>query len=293
MNQHTSPWAGDTTAFLVSNYPVKGRDWCAREMGMTTAQIRQKASRLGLKARGVSEAWQQKQRDHAQKLTGRKRPDQALVMKRLHEAGKLKKNEAQRAAMGARQKKWIAEHGHPRGALGMKHSDGTKERIAMKSRAAWERMTTKMKIERNNKWLQTRIKNGTKPFPRKGTTWKSGWRVVGGLKIFFRSRWEANYARYLEWLRTHGQIAKWEHEAETFWFKGIQRGTLSYLPDFRITNPGGTVEYHEVKGWMDSRSKTQIKRMKKYHPSVILRVVESRAYRSIRRTISKAIPEWE
>ena len=89
---------------------------------------------------------------------------------------------------------------------------------------------------------------------------KSGWREIGGIRKYYRSRWEANYARYLEFLKVNGEIEKWEHEPETFWFEGIKRGVMSYLPDFRVTEKNGDIVFHEVKGWMDARSITKIKR---------------------------------
>lgn len=122
---------------------------------------------------------------------------------------------------------------------------------------------------------------------------KAGWRVVGKQRVYFRSRWEANYARYLEWLKSIGNITRWEHEPETFWFGKVRRGTVSYLPDFRITNSDGSIEYHEVKGWMDARSKTKIKRMAKYHPSVKLVVIDSKCYKKLANQIKGCINGWE
>ncbi len=121
----------------------------------------------------------------------------------------------------------------------------------------------------------------------------SGWRTIGGQRVFFRSRWEANYARWLELLRKQGKITSWEHEPETFWFEGIKRGTLSYLPDFRVTRPNGAVEYHEVKGRMTARSKTAIKRMAKYHPKVKLCVINGRAYTRLARDVRGLVQGWE
>jgi hypothetical protein len=137
------------------------------------------------------------------------------------------------------------------------------------------------------------LQNGTLHPPRHKTTWKSGWREIGGKNIYARSRWEANYARYLEFLMAHQEIARWEHEPETFWFDDIKRGSRSYLPDFRVTFPGGRVEYHEVKGWMDARSKTKIKRMRIYHPNVILRVMDKKWFKANTRKLSGLIPGWE
>lgn len=90
--------------------------------------------------------------------------------------------------------------------------------------------------------------------------------MIGDRRCYFRSRWEAVYADYLEILRKGGAIKSWEYEPKTFWFEGIKRGTCSYKPDFRVVNSAGTHEWHEVKGWMDPRSLTKLKRMAKYYP---------------------------
>lgn len=111
---------------------------------------------------------------------------------------------------------------------------------------------------------------------------------------YFRSAWEANYARYLNWLRDHKQIKDWAYEPETFEFAAIKRGARFYTPDFRLTNNDNSVEYHEIKGWMDSRSATKLKRMAKYHPKVKLVLIDKQGYTAIARTVGKLmIPNWE
>ncbi len=100
---------------------------------------------------------------------------------------------------------------------------------------------------------------------------RKGWvETESGKRFFARSGWEAIYAHHLDFLMRHGEIKNWEYEAETFWFDGIKRGVRSYLPDFRVTNTDGSREYHEVKGWMDAKSKTRLRRMAKYHPTVVV-----------------------
>ena len=141
--------------------------------------------------------------------------------------------------------------------------------------------------------LKTKEERGNLIPERPGASWKAGWREVAGRRIYFRSQWEANYAHYLQWLKGLGQIKEWEFEVETFWFEGVKRGTMSYLPDFRITENSGQYVYHEIKGWMDERSATKIKRMAKYHPDVKLIVVDSKAYRALARQIKNAVPGWE
>lgn len=122
---------------------------------------------------------------------------------------------------------------------------------------------------------------------------RAGWRIVGSVRKYYRSKWEANYARYLEWLRVNGKIVSWQHEPDTFWFLAIKRGCRSYLPDFKVTYPNGDVVYHEVKGWMDPRSATKLKRMAKYHPTVRMHVVQRREYVQVALNAARFIPEWE
>ena len=112
------------------------------------------------------------------------------------------------------------------------------------------------------------------------------------LGIYLRSRMEANYARYLKWLVEISEIKSWEYEPDTFEFP-VKRGTRFYKPDFKITLTDDSTVYHEVKGWMDAKSKTQLKRMAKYHPDVKIVVIDSDAYKAIARDVKGFIAEWE
>ena len=58
-------------------------------------------------------------------------------------------------------------------------------------------------------------------------------RAAGGRRedlgeTWFRSSWEANYARYLNLLARMKIVERWEYEPETFWFDGVKRGAVSY-----------------------------------------------------------------
>ena len=186
----------------------------------------------------------------------------------------------------------IEKYGHPKGNLGKKHSDKTKAVLSEKSREMWLRFTEEDLAIRAMKQAKTKHKNGTLYSNRTKCTWKQQWATVGGVRKYFRSQWELNYAHYLEWLKSKGQIKSWEHEPETFWFEGVKRGCVSYLPDFRVTENNGSIVYHEVKGWMDDRSKTKIKRMAKYHPNVKLIVIDSKAYASLSKSVSGLVDGW-
>jgi hypothetical protein len=182
---------------------------------------------------------------------------------------------------------------HPRGALGYRHTKATLSILSQKSSAAWDKKTPKQISERTLKMMRTKSANGTLFIPRQKCTWKQGWRVIVGIRKYYRSIWEANYARYLEFLKLHGDILEWQHEPETFWFDNVLRGCRSYLPDFKVKNKDGSIEYHEVKGWMDKRSATKLKRMKKYHPQIHLVLIEAKQYREIKDKLSRLIDGWE
>lgn len=108
-----------------------------------------------------------------------------------------------------------------------------------------------------------------------------GWYNINGKVIFLRSKWEANYAVYLDYLISRGQVVSWEYEVKRFIFEKIQFGTRSYEPDFKVTFPDGHYEWHEIKGWMTRKSKTQLKRMAKYFPDEIIFLVEKPQYTAV------------
>lgn len=110
---------------------------------------------------------------------------------------------------------------------------------------------------------------------------------------YFRSSWEANYARYLNTLVESKQIKSWEYETETFWFEAIKRGTRFYTPDFIVTTLCGVKEYHEIKGYMDKKSATKLKRMRIYHPGISVKVIGSKEYKELERTVGGDIKGWE
>lgn len=128
--------------------------------------------------------------------------------------------------------------------------------------------------------------------PRAKTTWKQGWRKINKKRFYFRSSWEYNYALYLNFLKKNKEIIKWEYEPDTFWFDKIKRGTKSYTPDFKITNNDNSIEYHEVKGWMDDRSKTKLKRMKKYYPKVVIKIIDATWFKLNKQNLSGLLG-WE
>jgi hypothetical protein len=77
--------------------------------------------------------------------------------------------------------------------------------------------------------------------------------------IRFKSRYEYNYSLFLDYVGL-----AWVYEARTFIFHPIQSGTRD--------------EYHECKGYLDRRSRVQLKRMRIYYPHVKLVVIDRRFF---------------
>lgn len=107
---------------------------------------------------------------------------------------------------------------------------------------------------------------------------KGGYRE--DLKCYFRSTWEANFARILNF-----QNRKWEYECKTFQLED----SLSYTPDFYIEDEN---VFYELKGRLDERSKLQLGLMKEKYPEVIVNLIEGESYNKLRLEF-KDLVEWE
>lgn len=101
---------------------------------------------------------------------------------------------------------------------------------------------------------------------------------------FFRSSWEANLARYLRSLNVG-----YEYEPKVFTFEGVKHGTVSYCPDFRTVDG----QWIECKGFLDGKSKTQIRRFKKQYPEEfkkLMAVVGSPSTAAAKFFVSMGVP---
>ncbi len=179
-----------------------------------------------------------------------------------------------------RQRKTIEKYGHPRGSREIRTCPICNQFFDVR------KSNPKQFCSRDCAFKQ----------PRAETTYTRG---KGGKRKdlknqYFRSRYEANYARYLNFLiKNGGDITKWEYEPDTFSFEKIKRGVRFYTPDFKVWFPQG-IEYHEVKGWDYPRGKTARKRMAKYYPNVKLVLIEQDFFQALKKQgIAGLIPNWE
>lgn len=187
---------------------------------------------------------------------------------------------------------------HPRGMAGKSHTAEVKALVARASKKYWATckafgtglMSPQSRSERSERMA---VIAASKPASNNYSRTKAGVRSDIG-PMYFRSSWEANYARYLNMLMKLKVVESWEFEPETFWFLNIKRGVRSYRVDFRIKYRGEEKPtYVEVKGWMDPKSRTKIARFKKYYPQHRLEVVDQKAYRALKEKWSSSIAGWE
>jgi hypothetical protein len=101
------------------------------------------------------------------------------------------------------------------------------------------------------------------------------------LGLFFRSRWEANFARLLNLFEV-----KYVYEPKRFLLERSDGSIVSYLPDFWVETLGS---YVEVKGYMDEEHKEKIELFKKQYPLI---VVDSIVYNRLEKMF-KWISNWE
>lgn len=148
-------------------------------------------------------------------------------------------------------------------------------------------LTEKLKKRLESQGIFFAVKKTKKNF------FSSGYRQIGIRRLYFRSRWEANYARYLEFLKMKGEIKEWLHEPKTFWFESIKRGVRSYLPDFKVIDNQNAHKWVEVKGYYDKRSITKIKRFKRYFPNETLELIDKEWFQLNSPQLKKIIPYWE
>lgn len=119
------------------------------------------------------------------------------------------------------------------------------------------------------------------------------WVEIEGKRFFGRSKWERNYGLYLEFQKQNKLIFDWYHEPTTFWFEGIKRGCTSYLPDFKVCPTIDSHYWVEVKGWLDPKSATKLKRMAKYYPDEVVVLIDSKWFAKNNRKLKGLIRGWE
>jgi len=119
--------------------------------------------------------------------------------------------------------------------------------------------------------------------------------------VYFRSRMEANWARYLEAQRSgrllvtdRPAVANWIYEPLLFPFdRNRYRANFDYRPDFLVVFKDGSYEVHEVKAVLDAKSNTKLARMGRHFPDVPVRIIDWPVYKSVADKLGPIIADWE
>jgi hypothetical protein len=229
-------------------------------------------------------------------LTNPRRP-KALQM-RLPLAGLERGSPEHRAQLAASTRATWQRRPHPRGMLGKKHTAETRAKMAAGWRRWWDSRTAEDEQARIEQMLATRVarhgRGSAVPREINYSYARRGRRPDLG-NTFFRSAWEANYARYLNFLISIGNIRSWQYEPRTFVFPGRTRGVLSYTPDFLVVDTeNGWERYHEIKGKWTDRFLQQLDLIERFYPEAEpLVIVDADDYRSLDRWARTRIPGWE
>lgn len=110
-------------------------------------------------------------------------------------------------------------------------------------------------------------------------TTKKGW---GSAKrtlykgVWYASKSEARYARYLDARVKAGEVARWERQVR---MKLVVNGekVCTVVPDFRVHFADGRVELHEVKGHSTPVWKIKMRLLKALHPEIEYVVIPAKA----------------
>ena len=100
--------------------------------------------------------------------------------------------------------------------------------------------------------------------------------TIGGQTHHFRSKFEYQWAKYLQFLKDTGDIAHWLYEPHTFYFHDVRTAPVQYTPDFVVKKPDGSAVWQECKGLLESHDATKFQRMAEQYPGEILELVMQR-----------------
>jgi hypothetical protein len=235
------------------------------------------------------------------------RPELAISLKRTETSIELK---ASKLGLGDRHRP-MSESGkhhshvaikeyyktHPGSNLGKKLgpiSDERRKAISENSRkhwAIWKATGTGPESESSKILRATRMRMLPQT-KRKGHSSASAGERPDYPGIFFRSSWEANIARYLDYLKSYRAVDSWSYESRTFLFEGATEKPFSYTPDFEVSMNGATSCW-EVKGWKDKKWNRKIKIFRQQYPGEPLRIIGPKEYSEIENKFAPFLPGWE
>lgn len=202
----------------------------------------------------------------------------------------LGENQVRKLSESARMR--IKTYGHPKGMLGKKHSNSTKQNISLWQKQNWDTHYDEILTDERRKQMSDLMAESQelgKMGVRSRTYLTQA--IINNKEYLFKSAWETNIAMVLEYCRLMGEIDDWGYESSKFSFEYDGSGVRNYKPDFDVIKDG--ITYHiEVKGWKDDKSQVKEILMKKHYPNVQIYLIDEPRYRDIKKRYKPIIPLW-
>lgn len=105
----------------------------------------------------------------------------------------------------------------------------------------------------------------------------------------FKSSWEANIARLLNYLNID-----WEYELATNCFAvEVKSGTTYYHPDFKVFKKDNSYYWFEVKGFWNQKSLEKVRSFYEKYPNERIELIDNDIYYMLQEKYSSIIPHWE
>lgn len=322
-NINKTPWTDEEKQLLIKNYPYMSNKELMVLLNKTDGQLRGMKSKLGLNSKFKPFTQEEKDiiinyykehnnssidLDELSLLVGRQKTSICRFarkenltdncrplteetinkmkdgLKKYQETDEYKENVHKQQVELL---KYYAKNEHPRGMLGKHHSEDSKKRMSNAHKELAASMSYEEKHAIAMKAIETKLKNNI-PY---NTTSNAYSRTKGGIRKdlgqYFRSSWEANVARILNY-----KNIEWEYESKRFYFNDKSEGVLSYQPDFYLPQFN---KWIEVKGWMDNKSKIRLKRFSIEYPdeNKNLILIDEHFYNNIQKEFKDVIAYWE
>lgn len=216
----------------------------AQNLNRTEPAIRNRKYKLGIKRgnckpftseeKEIIKKWYTKETgvdlDSLSKLLNRPKTSISAIAKTLGLTKYGNFTESQKESRKEKMKKTVSSIDHPRGFLGKHHTEEVREKMSKFQLQRAINMSYEEKHEIAMKAVRTKKENGT----LNNTTSNAYSRTKSGKRKdldnqFFRSAWEANVARILNYLKI-----EWRYEYKRFIFDKNDIGIDSYQPDFYL-----------------------------------------------------------
>lgn len=191
-------------------------------------------------------------------------------------------SERSRLKLSESTKRWVSEHGHPRGFLGHKHGDATRKKLSERSHSSWcdpnsAHHSDFCRQKRSDNLHKMKMDGVLSVYSRCGDHVID----INGIRYTFKSSWEVEVAKRLQMLVDEGVIKGWGYEVKHFNFDDMKRGMRSYCPDFEVVLCDDSLMYIEVKGWKMPKAMKRIAMFRERYPDVKLYIIDEDEYSKV------------